>query len=294
MGRIPVENLWALAHIWPFVLIAAGLSLMLRSYWAPTRLVYSVLVVGATVLAILYAPQLGWTSPAWGLGVGATFQGGASGSGKVISQTREVSDIQAISLEYPADVLIQQGATEKVVIEADDNLQPQLSTRVNAGTLEIRNTEPQWNRRVNPSRPVRITIIVQDLHELDFSSAGTVRIENLKTADLRVALSGAGNLTADGLNTSSLDCDLSGAGSFTANGVANALKLNISGVGSFDGRNLTGASADVHMSGVGSAIVHPSDELSAEVSGVGSVNYYGNPRVNKQVSGLGSVSQVGR
>ena len=43
MGRLPVQNLWALAHIWPFLLIGAGVSLILRTYWAPTRLVYSVI-----------------------------------------------------------------------------------------------------------------------------------------------------------------------------------------------------------------------------------------------------------
>jgi 4-hydroxy-2-oxoglutarate aldolase len=38
MGRIPSENLWALARFWPFLLIAAGIGLILRSYWAPGRI----------------------------------------------------------------------------------------------------------------------------------------------------------------------------------------------------------------------------------------------------------------
>ena len=91
MGRIPAENLWALARFWPFLLIGAGVGLILRSYWAPARMLVDMLVVGAAVLAIVFAPQLGWTTPQWGFGAGFNITGGAVGSGKVVSQTREVS-----------------------------------------------------------------------------------------------------------------------------------------------------------------------------------------------------------
>ena len=29
-GTVPPDNLWALTHIWPFLLIAAGIGLLLR------------------------------------------------------------------------------------------------------------------------------------------------------------------------------------------------------------------------------------------------------------------------
>ena len=293
MGRIPSENLWALAHFWPFLLIAAGVGLILRSYWAPVQIIMDVLVVGGAVLAILYAPQLGWTSPDWGLGMVNTFEGGAQGSGKMVSQTREVSGFQAISLEYPADVTIQQGSNESLKLEGDDALLPQLSTQVAAGTLTIRNNEPSWNRRVNARTPVKITITVKDLREIDFSSAGNIQVNGLKTEALTVSLSGAGHLSINQLNTPRLECDLSGAGNVSASGQADQLHLNVSGVGSFDGATLLGSSAAIQLSGVGSATVHPKDRLSAEVSGVGSVRYYGNPQVDKQVSGVGSVTQIG-
>src|SRR5512133_3633071 len=140
MGRIPSENVWALAHFWPFLLIAAGLGLMLRSFWEPARLILDVLVVGAAVAAIVFAPQLGWNTPSWGLGFGfdGNFGGGARGSGKVVTETREVQDFLAISVSYPADVLIQQGKSESVKIEAEDNLLPQLSSEMQNGTLIIR------------------------------------------------------------------------------------------------------------------------------------------------------------
>ena len=63
-GTIPTANLWALTHIWPFLLIAAGVGLLLRPYWSYISIVLDVVIIGGAVLAILYAPQLGWASPA--------------------------------------------------------------------------------------------------------------------------------------------------------------------------------------------------------------------------------------
>jgi hypothetical protein len=62
-GTVPSANLWALTHVWPYLLIAAGVGLVLRSYWKYTSLVLDVLIIGGLFLSILYAPQLGWDNP---------------------------------------------------------------------------------------------------------------------------------------------------------------------------------------------------------------------------------------
>ena len=292
MGKIPAQNLWALAHFWPFLLIAAGLGLILRSFWAGSRLLVDVLLVGGAVAAIVFAPQLGWTTPQWNLGAGFNLNGGAPGSGKVISQTREVKPFTAISISYPAEVLIQQGKAELVKIEAEDNLIPQLSTEVKDGTLHVTNKVSSWSERVRPTQPVRITITVKNLRELDFSSAGSLRLVNLETDTLKVHLSGAGELAFEQLKAKELDCSLSGAGSFSVSGIADHLSLEVSGVGSFNGAALETITTDVQLSGVGSATVRVKDDLTAQVSGLGSVLYYGSPKLHTQVSGLGSVNRV--
>lgn len=292
MGRIPAENLWALANFWPFLLISAGLGLILRSFWSGSRLLVDVLIVGGAVLAIVFAPQLGWTKPQWNIAGGINFAGGVSGSGKVITTTRELSSFDSISISYPVEVLIQQGKSGLIKIEAEDNLIPQLSTAVDDGTLRINNKISDWTDRVRPTKQVRLTITVKDLKELDFSSAGGIRIEKLTTDSLSVRISGAGQLVIDELQASTLECSLSGAGGVSANGAADHLVLRLSGVGSFDGTSLTALDADVRLSGVGSATVNVKDDLTAQVSGLGSVRYYGDPQVHPKVSGLGSVNKV--
>jgi hypothetical protein len=294
-GNIPAENLWALTHIWPFLLIAVGVGIILRPYWRYTSVFLDVIVIGGAILAILYAPRFGWTNPSmvymWGdndFYVGPT----EAGSGKVITQTRTVSNFDSIEISYPTQVFVSQGSSESVKIEADDNVLPGLKTEVRGDTLQIF-YRVENGKHVRPSKPVKITIVVKDLKEVNFDGAGELTIDGLETEDLNISASGAGNLGLNEIAVKNLSVTLSGAGNVSASGEADNLDLVISGVGKFDGKDLHSQIANANLSGVGSATVSVDDELDAEISGAGSVNYYGSAEVTKQVSGIGGVNHVG-
>src|SRR5215210_7026208 len=286
-GTVPSANLWALTHIWPFLLIGAGLGIILRPYWRYTSFVLDVLFIGGAIAAILYAPQLGWASPsmfAMFNNDGEVFMGpGERGSGNVVTETREVSGFRAIEIDYPAQVFIKQGSQESLEIQAEDNILPRLKTQVRNGTLEI-SYKRENGKHVNPTKTVKIMIVVKDLTSVDFTSAGELTVEKLKTDNLDVSLSGAGNLKLDSIQVNGLSVNLSGAGSMSASGVANNLDLNISGFGDFKGADLHGKIARVNISGAGSATVWADEDLMAGISGAGSIDYYGSASVTKQIS----------
>ena len=301
IGIVPSANLWALLYIIPYALMALGVGLILGSRWIWARQIVSVLVVGGAVLAVVFAAPLRWTTPPnWGCvwtespfvscsGVG----GSVRGSGVIVSETRTIPAYDGVSIDYPAVVTIRQGDAPSITVEADDNLLPQLTTRVVDGTLQIRSTGIDWSRRVTPSREVRINLTVKDLGQIDLSSAGSVKVEGLNTVALKISVSGAGSVTLSRLTVQSLTLDLSGAGSVTADGTAQTIALDLSGLGSFDGGALEAQSATVVISGLGGATVWVKLDLTANISGMGSVSYYGSPQVNKDVSGLGSVRKLG-
>ena len=292
MNIIPGANLWALTYIWPYVLIVVGAGLILQNSLPAMGWIVSALVVIGAVVAVIFAPQLGWAGgPSMGF-VGTDFGGGMEGSGKIKSETREVQGFLAVSINYPADVVIQQGKVESVKLEADDNLLPQLTTEVDDETLVIENKEESWSQRVDPTERVKITITVKDLREIEFSSTGSVRVDGLKTDELSVNLNGAGEMTIDKLDVNKLESRLSGAGNIKVNGTTDELDLRISGVGSFEASELQSRIASVRISGAGSATVRVEDDLTARVSGAGSVKYYGSPTLDEDVSGAGSVSQL--
>jgi len=295
-NSIPAANLWALTHIWPYLLIAAGVGIILRPYWKYTSLLMDVLVIGGVTLAVVFAPVLGWANPSMSFMVGDGdfyFGPGEPGSGKVISQTREVSGFDSIEVSFFAEVFISQGKTESVKVEAEDNVLPGLKTEVRGDTLHIFYKTGN-DKHVRPTKPVKISIVVKDLKAVSFDGAGELSIAGLETDDLNVSASGAGTLRLNEITAKNLSVDLSGAGDVSASGSADNLDLTISGVGKFDGADLHSQTANASLSGVGSATVWVDDKLDAEISGVGSVSYYGaEDAVTKQIGGLGGVKYLG-
>lgn len=296
MNVIPAANLWALAHIWPYLLIAMGVGLILHSFWKPFGMIVSALVVVGAVAVVFYAPQLGWDKATQWQRVfndSGYSDGIVPGSGTIKKETREVKNFDALSIRFPAEVTIRQGEAETLTVEADDNLLPQLSTEVRAGTLVIESAEKSRSKRVRPTETVKITITVKKLTGIDFSSAGILTVNGLKTDQLTLSVSGANETSMPGLDTRSLSVALSGAGSIHADGVADNVVIHISGLGEFIGEGLTSQTADIEISGAGTATLRVEKKLTAEISGAGAINYYGHPDVNQHVSGAGTVSKAG-
>ncbi len=297
MEIIPRANLWALTHIFPFLLIALGIGLILRAYWRFAGMLVSILVVAGAVLAVVYAPKFSWdNTPSWGWGMwdfDPGIGGSVAGSGVIEAETRQISEFNSIVIEYPAEVTVRQGKSESVIIEADDNLLPQLESEVRNGTLNFESNERDWRERVNPSHSVQLTITVVDLSQVSFPSAGKMLIENLETESLSISVSGAGDIELTDLNVDTLELNLSGAGNLYADGSAENLQVRISGFGNFNGADLESQKVDVAISGAGSATVWAESELDARISGAGSVTYYGKPSVSKSISGVGSVTSAG-
>jgi hypothetical protein len=295
VGSLPAANLWALAYIWPYFLIAMGVGLILRGYLPAAAFLVSLLVVAGAVLAVLYAPTLGWAqAPEWGFGWWDVNGGGAvRGSANLVTEARDLSEITSITIRYPSEITIKQGDVQSVEITADDNLLRQLSTQVRSGELVLENSERSWSKRVNPSESVKVTITVNDLKQIDFDSAGKVVVEQLSTDRLELNLSGASDITLSNLALRNLTVDLSGAGSIRADGSVEELNLKLDGLGSFNGNDLFAQQADINLNGAGSATVHVEQDLTATINGAGSINYYGSPQVHSDVNGLGSVKKVG-
>ena len=293
-GNLPAENLWALTHIWPFLLIAAGLGLILRPYWRYSSVMLDVVLIGGAVLAIYNAPRLGWANPTMFFIGDNDFYVGPSerGSGEVATETREVSGFDSIEVSYPAQVFVSQGSAESVKIEAEDNLLPRLKTEVRDDTLRIF-YRVEDGKRVSPTKVVKITIVVKDLKDVNFESAGELTLTGIETDDLNVSVSGAGNLELEEISARNLSVVLSGAGSMTAAGNTDDLQVIISGFGSYDGKEMHSQTADVNLSGAGSATLWVDEELDVQISGAGSVDYYGAAAVRKNVSGVGGVNHAG-
>ena len=222
---------------------------------------------------------------------GSGLGGGVPGSGKIQTETREPGAFEAIAIEYPgAEIIVQQGDKEVIEIEADDNLLPQLSTEVLSGTLTIKNVETDWKTTVNPSKSVKINIVVRDLNEILLSApVADLKVNDVQAGRLGLVVSGGAQVRLNGIQVDLLDSVLTATGDIQASGTADELKLVLSGLGDFNAADLQSNKADIELSGMGGATVRVEEELAATITGAGSIQYFGNPRVEQSVNGAGSV-----
>jgi hypothetical protein len=195
------------------------------------------------------------------------FTGGhhVDGSGKIISEDRDVPSFTKIEVSMGVDVTVNVGKTQKVTLAFDDNLIDLIKTRVRGGTLEIYSRES-----FSSDSDCRIEITVPELDGFDLSGSGNIEIHNLAGKEFSLDLSGSGDIILDG-KTSELDISLSGSGNV-------------------DARDLTADEASVDVAGSGNVSVRVLKELDASVAGSGDIEYYGNPEdVNTDVAGSGSI-----
>ncbi len=286
LGRIDSSNFAVLAQIWPVALIGLGLAVILGTRWQAVGHIVVLLTVALLFVAIVFAPQLGLTRS----GYYGTF---LVNRGPLVVEERAVSAFDQIVLAFPAEVVIRQGEAESLTIEAAENVLAEIESEVRSGVLYIGKEGPGISINLAPSSPVHIDITVSELKAVKLSSAGSLRVEELNVAEFDLHLNGAGEVKLAGIDVEKLRCQIDGAGSLDANGKADSQEIFIDGFGSFKGRDLESQSAQVNISGAGSATVWALSRLSVHISGAGSVEYYGQPQVDQSISGAGSVRQAG-
>jgi hypothetical protein len=215
------------------------------------------------------------------------------GSGKMATETREVSGFNAVELSWLGDLAITQGPTESLTIEADDNILPLITSKVEGGTLVIGLEGGLGSNQVVPTRVVKYSLGVKDLSAVDLSGAGNISAPSIRADQLRVGLSGAGNVSLDQILATRLEVRSSGAGKITVGGQADTEAVVLSGLGAYEAGGLRASDVSVTISGAGGATVWAESTLDAIISGAGGVSYYGSPLVTKTISGLGSLRPLG-
>lgn len=192
---------------------------------------------------------------------------GKSGSGKIISDTREVPDFSKVRLTGSGDVVITKGAKREVRVEADDNIIEDVRTEVgDNGTLILGMKKGSWN-----NVHLKYIIVNPVLESAEISGSGSITVESdFDAKQMQSGISGSGSIRFKGGKTAKHDVRISGSGSIMADAIE-----------SDDVR--------VEISGSGSANVFAKKTLDARISGSGDVYYKGTPEITKSIRGSGSL-----
>lgn len=234
----------------------------------------ALIMIAVMVLALLLA------------GVACTTQ---MGSGKVITETRNVQGFDQVHFDGLGTVIVNQGDHESLEIEAEDNITPQIRTKVENRTLEI----DFRTMTLHATKPIIFRLTVKDLKALDFAGSADLQVTNLNTNQLSLTFNGSGTGKLDGLHADDFKSTINGAGKITASGTTTSEESHITGAGECLAADLPSKNANIDISGAGKATVRVSDNLSVQITGAGSVGYYGNPHVTQNITGPAKVTKLG-
>jgi hypothetical protein len=213
---------------------------------------------------------------------------GIKGDGKVIKQERTISAFDGIDVGGAFQIFLVQGETEKLVVEADENLMDIIETEVRGSTLKIKTIED-----IKESTKLNIYITFKNLSKLDISGASHLTGEDkFKLGDLDLDCSGASEIEMK-LSAAKIELECSGASHVELFGSAEHVDLDLSGASSLDAVDLEVANYDADVSGASHGKIFVTGELSADVSGAASLKYKGDAKiVDHDVSGAGSLKKI--
>ncbi|MEN9627189.1 MAG: hypothetical protein RJA10_415 [Pseudomonadota bacterium] len=231
-------------------------------------------------------------------GLAAALFGGAAlartvGSGREASESRPVSDFDAIAVSDAIDLMVRQADKESLTLTADDNVLPLVEAVVESGqrgrTLVIRLRQGET---VSTRRAIKATVDVVRLTALASAGSGNTTVGSLKTPSLRLSMAGSGEMRLDGLTADALEVRVAGSGAVAGSGTAAQVKLTIAGSGDADLAALAADHVTVSIAGSGDAKVTANQSLSAKVAGSGDVVYGGAVKaVRTSVAGSGSITR---
>lgn len=188
------------------------------------------------------------------------------GSGKVVEETRNLAPFSKIESQGSTDVVVSIGSPQRVVVKADDNILPLITTSVTGDSLLI-GSRGNYSSSAN----IQVSVTVPSLTSLELAGSGTLAVSGLQQQAFRVGLSGSGDVTASG-TASEVDVSIAGSGD-----------VHLFGLIAQHGR--------VSVTGSGDIEVHAVQSLNASVMGSGDILYEGNPeKLERSVVGSGEIS----
>lgn len=213
-----------------------------------------------------------------------------SGSGTIVSETREVSTFERVVLAGEGHVIVTPGSQPSLEIETDDNLLPHVVSSVQGGELVLSTEE---GVDLDPSNTVTYRVGLPAITGIELLGAGALDVGRVETDRFEVLLAGAGNIRVEAVVADRIDVTLGGAGSIGLSGEVDLQVVDLPGAGNYRAENLQSAAAEVRSTGAVGATLWAVDRLDITASGTGSIRYYGHPTIDQSVTGTASIESLG-
>jgi len=211
-----------------------------------------------------------------------------SGSGSIITQTRNIAPFHSVETHYDISANIVYGTAQDLKVNGYANLLDILETEVENGILKLR-----YNKRYNKVKNGNVvaTIVVPVLTQVTTHGSGNISVSHITNATSFTAqIHGSGNIWIDHMLSPNVVANVHGSGDIhIATSQFQNVTFRIYGSGDVDARDSQVKDAVASVYGSGDIFVRVSDNLDATIHGSGNVNYWGNPVIQSSLHGSGRV-----
>lgn len=176
---------------------------MQSSFTTRGKLIVPVLASLLALLAVGAAPTSAESrfSFTWGKAV--------QGSGKMVEVQRTVPAFDRIAVADGIQVVLQQGAQQKLTVKADDNIEPLIETRVEGNTLQLsirRQTSLQTHNNMT------VAIDYTQLASLKLSDGAQADLDKVKSATFQATAQDGSSLRLGEVTVNEFDLSVSDGG----------------------------------------------------------------------------------
>ncbi|MBP4139354.1 head GIN domain-containing protein [Flavobacterium geliluteum] len=210
------------------------------------------------------------------------------GSGNVTKEKRIVQgEFKKVSVSNAIELVIEQSDSTEIIVEADDNVQKEISVSVEEGTLVIRSEHGSFS---NATRRVLVKMPIID--QIEASSAAAVSSKNtIEGQDIDLETSSAATMDVT-IESDTISLDSGSGSSVSIKGKALKLVTSASSGSSINAEKLLANEIEAEASSGASVNIHPIVKLRAEASSGGSINYDTTPKIiEKSSHSGGSISK---
>lgn len=195
-------------------------------------------------------------------------------------QDRVVAAFEQLQVSGAVNVVLQQGPTTQVQVEAPADLRDRVITEVKDGKLLVRH---QWSRKDKwdgrKANRVFVYVTCPRLSGLSVSGASDVKGQGAFTADdFTIEASGASDVVLE-LTAKQLKATASGASDIRLTGRVERQQVRVSGASDYRAYELQSQTANVQASGASDAYLRVEGELVAQTSGASDVHYKGSAKL---------------
>ena len=214
--------------------------------------------------------------------------GRIEGEGPIVRNEVNIDRITGFNLGVPATLFLTQSKTQKISIEAQQNIFDNIEHQVKEGHWNIK-----FDKDVKDLAPIKIYLSLAHLDKIGLGGKARIECTNhfKNIDDLDMGIGGLGEIVFMG-DAQTISCSIGGLGQVEMSGSTNHLDINIGGKGLIEALELETNHCDISSAGSGQIEINVKDKLDVSMVGNGKIRYKGSPKVNSSVVGSGDLSKI--